>query len=230
MKASPAILGLFLFVVSLDFNCYAQGLNDRNKYSAAEISLSNAYFLGSDLPFKSNRSFSPGISFAVMTRQNSRIFNGFKFTMNYPTSRSIGRKDSLSDYGFEYFQTRIQKYEFFLMTDLIKHLGRSQKRPDFIPYLYTGIGWLKVKQFMRYGYDHKETVSSITHQQYTKRSMVLPIGLGVRYKLRNYMDLSLEVIYNYTFINQLDLNYLHGFSHAKGRDSYLNVNLKLGFF
>ncbi len=209
---------------------FSQGFNEKYKYSSYEIGFSNAYFLGKDLPLRANQSISPGISFSIMTRQSPRITNGIKFTLNFPTSRNIGRKDSLSDYSFIYYQTRIHKYEFYLMTDLIQHRGRYQKRPDFIPYLYTGIGWIKMKQTMRYGLEDKVSVQNLTNTQYDKRSLVLPIGLGLRYKLTNYMDISLEVIYNYTFTKQLDLDYLHQFRNSGGRDSYLNVNLKLAFF
>jgi hypothetical protein len=210
--------------------CFSQGFNDRYKYSSFEIGLSNAYFIGRDLPIKANRSFSPGVSFSLMTRQTPRITNGIKFSMNFPTSKSIGRKDSVSDYTLEYYQTRINKFEFFLMFDLIEHRGNSVKRPEFIPYIYTGIGWIKIKQKMRYGYDEKITVQSLTGERYDKRSLVLPIGIGVRYKLARHMDLSLELIYNQTFTNQLDLDYLHQFHSSKKNDSYLTVNLKLAIF
>ncbi len=232
MRPIPAIkrlLLLFAILLSNDF-VFSQGFNDRYKYTSYEIGLSNAYFLGNDLPFKTNRVASPGLSLSIMTRQRARITNGFKLTMNYPTSRSFGRKDSLSDYSFIYYQTRVTKYEFYLMIDLIEHRGKYQKRPDWIPYIYTGIGWMKMKQKMRYGFDDKVTVASLTNQRYDKRSMVLPIGLGLRYKLSKQTDLSLEVIYNYTFTNQLDLDYLHQFTSSKRNDSYLNVNLKFNFF
>ncbi len=232
MKKAPAIKQLFILITILLYSklSLSQGFNSRYKYSSYEIGISNAYFLGKDLPFKTNRTFSPGLSFAIMTRQSPRITNGIKFTMNYPTSRSFGRKDSLSDYSFIYYQTRINKFEFYLMIDLIEHRGKYQKRPDFIPYIYTGIGWIKMKQKMRYGFEDKVTVQSLTNKRYDKRSLVLPIGIGLRYKLTSYMDLSIEVIYNYTFTNQLDLDYLHQFKNSKQNDSYLTLNLKFGFF
>ena len=231
MKLLPAIKQLSLFFILLlqiTF-AYSQGFSNRNKYSTIEIGYSNASFLGRDLPLKSNRSLSPGLSVAFYTKQTPRISNGFKFSMNYPTSRGFGRKDSIADYSFVYYQTRIIKYEFFLLIDLIQHRGRNQKRPDFVPYIYTGIGWLKMKQQMRYGFEDKVTVQSLTNKRYDKRSMVLPIGIGIRYKLTTYTNLSLEVIYNYTFTNQLDLEYTTKFSYSKKNDSYLTINLALSF-
>jgi hypothetical protein len=229
-ELSPALKFIFLFVLSLPCEiAFSQGFNDRFKYSTIEVGLSNAYFLGNDLPLKTNRTLSPGLIISAHTKQGARISNGIRFSINYPTSKAFGRKDSLSDYTFIYYQTRITKYEFFLMTDLVEHRGKYQKRPDVTPYIYTGIGWIKIKQKMRYGFEDKVTVTSLTNQDYAKRSLVLPIGLGFRFKLSTMIDLSLEVIYNYTFTNQLDLDYLNNFSHSKHRDSFLNVNLKLGY-
>jgi hypothetical protein len=222
----PIVLLCSIFHYTLS---YAQGFALKNKYSTLEAGFSTAYFTGRDLPFRANKAASPGATFALMTRQGGRVSNGFRFTMNFPGSKSIGRPDTISEYTFFHYQTRIHKYDFFLITDLIQHRSRYQKRPDFVPYLYTGIGWIKFRQFARYGYEEKKRVSSITGTTYAKRSLVLPLGLGLRFKLAKMWDLSLEVIYNYTFTNQLDMDYIHSFSTMKRNDSYLNVNLKLGY-
>jgi opacity protein-like surface antigen len=206
-----------------------QSMAEKNKFSTIELGWSNAYFMGSDAAFKTNRDFSPGMTVSVMTKQGGRISNGFCFTMNFPTTRNVGRKDESSDYTFVFYGARVHRYDFFIKTDLVQHRSRLQKRPDFTPYLYTGMGWMKFKQFIRYGDGKREAVSSLTGDRYDNRSLALPIGLGLRYKLAAFWDLSLEVLYAPVFSSQLDLDYLNGFTNSSTRDHLLTVNLKLGY-
>ncbi|MCU0429075.1 MAG: hypothetical protein MUF42_03810 [Cytophagaceae bacterium] len=219
---------LILLLVMLQVVLWGQRIRKKYIYSSAELGYSNSWFAGNDLSIRRNRVVSPGLACAVYTKQWARVNNGFLYSLHVPTSRSMFLSDSV-EIDYAYFKNRIHNFSFFLMVDFIKHKGSPQKRPAVVPYVFMAIGWIKMKHFYQQGIENsKQTVSSITGIRYSKRAFVLPIGPGLRIKLGKGVNLSTELIYNFSFSNQVDLNYRKAFSFSSERDAYWSLSIRMG--
>ncbi len=110
--------------------------------------------------------------------------------------------------------------------DLIPNYGTFVTRPDFIPYVFGGIAvlfhnpkglvpdtdinsgtplaeagqWVALEPLGTEGqYSEGSGVST-----YSKVQIAIPVGLGVRYRLNQGLDLSLEVGYRHLFFDHID--------------------------
>ncbi|WP_114782216.1 DUF6089 family protein [Botryobacter ruber] len=130
------------------------------------------------------------------------------------------------------FRNDVKELSAVAIVDLFENRRSPRLRPDFVPYAFAGVALLhhNPKAYYENG-DHGRAVGGIadefdiptgwyalqplgTEGQYTnadgapdpyKRVQIaIPFGLGVRYKLGRFWDLSLEVGWRKTFTDYLD--------------------------
>jgi hypothetical protein len=96
-----------------------------------------------------------------------------------------------------------------VVIDLLENRRSFLKRPDFIPYFFTGIAyfhhnpqartpaafggrWIDLQPLMLEG------------KKYSLNQVAIPVGLGFRYKLSQRLDLAFEIGWRFTSTDYLD--------------------------
>lgn len=127
------------------------------------------------------------------------------------------------------FRNDIQELSAVAIIDLFENRRTYQRRPDFVPYAFLGIavfhhnpkayyengsrpgldpasdiptGWYELQPLGTEGQyaDNEGTYPA----PYKRLQIAVPFGLGARYKIDRYLDVSLEVSWRKTFTDYLD--------------------------
>ena len=124
------------------------------------------------------------------------------------------------------FRNDIFEFSVSGVLDLIPNYGTFVTRPDFVPYVFAGVAvlfhnpkglvpdtdvntgsplaeagqWVELEPLGTEGqYSEGSGVST-----YSKVQIAIPVGLGLKYRLNQAIDLSLEVGYRHLFFDHLD--------------------------
>ncbi len=209
-----------------------QHFSKKKQYYTVEFGYTSAYFMGSDLKFGTNRLFSPGFSLGVMKKLTPRLalgINGLK-TNSLTSSASI--TNASDQILFATFRNRNFRHGIFAMLDFYENRGTWKRRPFHNFFLRAGIDWMHMRHKIRYRKSTKKVrISNLTNDKIDWQTFVVPVGIGYRYLLSKYIDLHVEVAYNFALSNMVDLDYSkmgnNAFEANGKRDSFLNINITL---
>ncbi|TXK36634.1 hypothetical protein FVR03_17330 [Pontibacter qinzhouensis] len=126
------------------------------------------------------------------------------------------------------FRNDIKELSGVAIFDLFENRNRYQLRPDFVPYGFIGVavfhhnpkayyergshpglsesqdiatGWYALQPL---GTEGQYTNLEGTASPYSRIQIAIPVGVGLRYRLNRFWDLSLEVGWRKTFTDYLD--------------------------
>jgi len=108
------------------------------------------------------------------------------------------------------FYDNIGELKADVIIDLFENRGRFDKRPLFNPYIFGGIAGFYTnpqEQLSQGGTSYSLLDYNPEHAsgyQISKIQVALPFGIGFRYKLARYWDLSFEIGWRKTFTGYLD--------------------------
>lgn len=125
------------------------------------------------------------------------------------------------------FRNRIKELTAIAIFDLFKNDASYISRVQFTPYLYAGIGvihhnpqayvaedsglpeageWVNLQEIGTEGQNANLLSTDVNSgiEPYARIQLVLPVGVGIRYRLNQVMDISLETGVRITFTDYLD--------------------------
>lgn len=214
LTAAP-LLALTMLASEAD----AQQFSKRKQYNTVGVSLNAMNYFGDITPKPSIPSFRAGA-----TRPNI----GLTFTRRFlprvsaRASLSYGRitgSDSKAadqndqDAKFRYnrnmnFRNDILELAAVGIFDLVENRNNYIKRPDFVPYLFGGVG---VIHHNPKGENEAGNIVALQplrtegqSKAYGLTQFVIPFGAGARYKLNKSFDVGLELGFRKTFTDYLD--------------------------
>lgn len=127
----------------------------------------------------------------------------------------------------------------FNWTNLL-YSDRTKQR-KFTSYLTAGVGFISFRTFKNglyndefmhaFGYEHPTTGTQMTAADATKTSMttetIVPVGIGVKYRISRRFDLFFEHTHRFTFSDKLDAT-VSGSSNDSYGYSALGLTFKIG--
>lgn len=160
-------------------------------------------------------------------------FNWGRITGDDALSASANEGENRGRYGRNLsFRNDIKELSVVGIVDLYENRSTFQRRPDFVPYGFLGVavmhhnpkayydgnyfdashnrqladgnnipsGWYELQPLGTEG----QNLGGDNPEPYKRAQIVVPFGLGVRYKIDRYWDLSFEVGWRKTFTDYLD--------------------------
>lgn len=221
----------------------AQRFTKRKQYSSVGVTFGAMNYFGDLVPqpdftsfrFKATR---PSVGLTYTYRYTPRISGRVGFTWGRITgddaeSASTSEGDNAGRFGRNLsFRNDIKEVSVVAIVDLFENRNTFQRRPDFVPYGFAGIGVIHHNPKAYYdgtffaegqgSLSPSENISSGWYElqplgtegqyaeggdypePYKRVQIVIPFGVGVRYKIDRYWDLSLEVGWRKTFTDYLD--------------------------
>ncbi|TGE26276.1 DUF6089 family protein [Hymenobacter metallicola] len=220
------ILALLLVISLVATEASAQQFSKRKQYNSVGVSLNAMNYFGDVVP----KASIPSLRFAA-TRPNI----GFNFTHRFAPRISVraalaygritGDDEKAADKNdadarFRYHRNMNFRNDIFEASavgvfDLIANRNNYIKRPDFVPYVFAGIGVFhhNPKGLVRGGTipaslssgDYVDLQPLRTEGvDYSLWNFSLPFGGGVRYKINKSFDIGLEIGWRKTFSDYLD--------------------------
>ena len=117
---------------------------------------------------------------------------------NAPDS-SANRQRNLS------FQSKNWEWNFQAMYYFLKYQGKYHKRRTYEPYFAIGIGQTFYNPKGQYnGVDYALRELGTENQSYGKSAWVIPVGLGMKAAFNEFLNVTLDVGYRYSFSSHLD--------------------------
>ncbi|MES2733686.1 MAG: DUF6089 family protein [Bacteroidota bacterium] len=121
-----------------------------------------------------------------------------------------------------HFRNDVKEFDFTAIIDLFENKQTFLKRPDIIPYLMIGIGVMAHNPIAKTPVDLDASIGPAAQwvdlqplgtegqgrpgykKSYSLIQVVIPAGIGVRYKINSRIDLGFEWSFRYTFTDYLD--------------------------
>ncbi len=180
--------------------------------------------------FKSTRP-SVGISYTYRFAPRFSYRVGFtwgRITGDDALSASENEGENRGRYGRNLsFRSDVKELSAVAIVDLFENRNNFRRRPDFVPYAFAGVavmhhnpkayyengsrglapandiptGWYELQPL---GTEGQYADGGDYPEPYKRVQIVVPFGVGVRYKIDRYWDLSLEVGWRKTFTDYLD--------------------------
>ncbi|NVO84842.1 DUF6089 family protein [Hymenobacter terrestris] len=214
LTAAP-LLALTMLASEAD----AQQFSKRKQYNTVGVSLNAMNYFGDITPKPSIPSFRAGA-----TRPNIGLNLTHRFTprISARASLSYGRitgddakaaDQNDGDAKYRYNRNMNFRNDIFELAgvgifDLVENRNNYIKRPDFVPYLFGGVG------VIRHNPKGENQTGNIVALQplrtegqssgYSLTQFVIPFGAGARYKLNKSFDIGLELGFRKTFTDYLD--------------------------
>ncbi|RPD46366.1 hypothetical protein DNI29_15315 [Hymenobacter sediminis] len=210
---------LLLVLALVATEASAQQFSKRKQYNSVGVTISGMNYFGDITPKPSIPSFRPGA-----TRLNA----GLTFTRRFAprisgrASLTYGRisgDDSkaadVNDPDAKFRNNRNMNFRNDIVElaatgvfDLIENRNNYIRRPDFVPYVFAGIG---VIHHNPKGLDANGNYIALQplrtegqSEAYSQTQFVIPFGAGARYKLNKLFDIGLELGFRKTFTDYLD--------------------------
>ena len=221
MKNISVALFVFVLLITSVIDVNGQFFSRRKHYSAIGGGLCGMNYFGDIVPkdgiASADLSFTrPQLSFTYIRKFHPRFsvkgsfswgrLQGDDFSSADVTDQSSGR--------FRYarnlhFRNDIKELAVMGVVDLFENRGTFLKRPTIVPYAFLGIGFFHHNPKARTPVDQGNEWVALRPLQTEEKSYsaiqpVIPMGLGVRYKLAQNFDISFEIGYRYTFTDYLD--------------------------
>ncbi|GHA67380.1 DUF6089 family protein [Pontibacter akesuensis] len=215
----------------------AQRWTKRRQYGSVGVNIGAMNYFGDLVPepdftsfrFKATR---PSVGITYTYRYTPRIsaragFNWGRITGDDALAASPNEGENRGRYGRNLsFRNDIKEITVVGIVDLFENRSSFQRRPDFVPYAFLGVGVIHHNPKAYYesgsvgsgandistgwyalqplGTEGQYAEGGDYPEPYKRVQVVVPFGLGVRYKIDRYWDLSLEVGWRKTFTDYLD--------------------------
>lgn len=232
LTAAP-LLALTLLASEAD----AQQFSKRKQYNSVGVSVNAMNYFGDITPKPSIPSFRAGatrlnVGLSYTRRFAPRISARVSLAYGRITGDDAKAADQNDvDAKFRYnrnmnFRNDILELAAVGVFDLVENRNNYIKRPDFVPYLFGGVG---VIHHNPKGTNADGKIVALqplrTEGQskgYSLTQFVIPFGAGARYKLNRSFDVGLELGFRKTFTDYLDdvsTNYVSDVSKLNGADA-----------
>jgi hypothetical protein len=214
-----AILSFFLLFIP-GFKVFGQRINkNKFKYTTVGFNLNAMNYVGDLDP--SPGILGPGLKFTHMNlgislQQKIRPRISIRGNVSFGRiqasdvgNASYSQKDIYRKVRNLSFRNNIWEFKGDVVWDLFSFWGKSMKRPDYVPYVFTGIAffhhnpqaltpeaygsrWVNLKPMKLEG------------KSYSLNQIAIPLGFGFRYKINKSFDLAFEMGARFTFTDYLD--------------------------
>ena len=204
----------------------AQQFSKRKQYNSVGVSLNAMNYFGDITPKPAIPSFRagatrPNIGLSFKRRFAPRISGRVSLAYGRITGDDAKAADKTDrDAKFRYnrnmnFRNDILELAVVGMFDLVENRANYIKRPDFVPYVFGGVGVIHHNPKGLVG-DNSNGLSKGSYvnlqplrtegqsSTYALTQFVIPFGAGARYKLNKNFDLGLELGFRKTFTDYLD--------------------------
>jgi hypothetical protein len=206
-----AILLLFLFLhYWLSVDIYAQAFNPKCRYTSFGASLKGSYFHGdvlTDLQY-----VRPGFGIHL----NRRISPRLTFTSEIFWLRVMGNDFSSSNLQAPakiptyirnlHFRNDIKQVSAYLKYDIFPSYDHYRKRPVYNLYGLIGISVFNHNPKAKDAQGKWRALRPLETEgvRYSRFSIAIPVGVGVRYKVSLQWDLEIDLTYMFTFTDYID--------------------------
>lgn len=212
-------LALLLVLALVASEASAQQFSKRKQYNSVGVTLNGMAYFGDITPKPSIPSFRagatrPNVGLSITRRFAPRISGRASLAYGRITGDDAKAADQ-SDPDAKYRYTRNMNFRNDILElaatgifDLIENRNNYIKRPDFVPYVFAGVG---VIHHNPKGEDAEGNIVNLqplkTEGQasgYSLTQFVIPFGAGARYKLNKSFDVGIELGFRKTFTDYLD--------------------------
>jgi hypothetical protein len=179
-------------------------------------------FLSTDIRFTR-----PNFSIFIMRRMRPRVSWKASFMWSRLEGDDFNANTSDNDAKFRFvrnlqFRNDIKELNFTAVIDLFENKQTFLKRPNIIPYVTIGIGVMAHNPIAKTPVDLPSSIGSAGEwvslqplgtegqgrpgykKSYSLIQVVIPAGVGVRYKINSRTDIGFEWSFRYTFTDYLD--------------------------
>lgn len=212
-------LALLLVLALVATEASAQQFSKRKQYNSVGVSLNAMNYFGDITPKPSIPSFRagatrPNLGLTFTRRFAPRISGRASLSYGRITgddAKAADQNDADAKYRYNRnmnFRNDILEFAVTGIFDLIENRNNYIKRPDFVPYVFAGVG------VIRHNPKGENADGNIVALQplrtegqadaYNLGQIVIPFGGGARYKLNRNFDLGLELGFRKTFTDYLD--------------------------
>ncbi|UOQ75748.1 DUF6089 family protein [Hymenobacter sp. 5516J-16] len=210
---------LLLVLALVATEASAQQFSKRKQYNSVGLTVTGMNYFGDITPKPSIPSFRPGATRLnaglTFTRRFAPRISG-RASLTYgrisgDDSKAADQNDADAKFRFNRnmnFRNGILEFAAVGMFDLIENRNNYIKRPDFVPYVFGGIG---VMRHNPKGLDAEGNYVALQalrtegqSEGYSLTQFVIPFGAGARYKLNKQFDIGLELGFRKTFTDYLD--------------------------
>jgi len=198
----------------------------RKRYWSTGVSVNTIHYFGDLVPKNRIGSFDldftkPNYGIFVQRRWMPRMSTRLSFAYG-----NIAGEDHTSsdpddiEFGgaFRYkrnlhFRNSIYNISLTAVIDAFPNKGLSNRRPDHpIPYGIIGVGVLyhNPQAMTPDGFDGPEWIdlrplrTENQEREYSSFALTIPMGIGIRYRISDQLDVALEMTYRHTFTDYLD--------------------------
>ncbi|UYZ61847.1 DUF6089 family protein [Hymenobacter weizhouensis] len=212
-------LALLLVLALVASEASAQQFSKRKQYNSVGVNLNAMNYFGDITPKPSIPSFRagatrPNLGLTFTRRFAPRISGRASLSYGRITgddAKAADQNDAEAKYRYNRnmnFRNDILEFAVTGIFDLIENRNNYIKRPDFVPYVFAGVGVIRHNPK---GEDAEGNIVALqplrTEAQsstYNLGQIVIPFGGGARYKLNRSFDLGLELGFRKTFTDYLD--------------------------
>lgn len=210
---------LLLVLALVATEASAQQFSKRKQYNSVGVSLNAMNYFGDITPKPSIPSFRagatrPNLGLTFTRRFAPRISGRASLAYGRITgddSKAADQNDGDAKFRFNRnmnFRNDILEFAAVGMFDLIENRNNYIKRPDFVPYVFGGVGVIRHNPK---GLDADGNYVALQalrtegqSEGYSLAQFVIPFGAGARYKLNKQFDIGLELGFRKTFTDYLD--------------------------
>lgn len=204
------VIYVVLFIMSLNGENVLAQSSIQPKYHAITGMLNASFFNGDVASGPTN--IRPGIGIGYYAKVNSSI----SYTCTFQYLRLVGDDVSNSNLGNTgmaniymrnlHFRNDVLELAGQLRYDVFSNHEHFRKRPLYNIYLSAGIGMIYHSPQAKDSSGFWTSLRGLKTENvsYSSMSMVIPVGVGVRYKWNNFIDIELELSYRFTTTDYLD--------------------------
>lgn len=204
MRKLLTALFLLFCIVANSQNFLSWQFNDR--YFSFSIGTGTSTYFG-ELNY--NKSINDNLS-QINTAIEARLLNriGARIDASYFTLSGADRDAPDSSFQRQRnlsFSSRNLHFQFHTIYYLKPYQGDYYKRWNFDPFLFTGVGYMKYNPTAELGGERYLLREAQTEGvQYNKWVTTIPVGIGAKFKVNEFLNVNAEISYHFTFTDYLD--------------------------
>ncbi len=216
------LLVCLLLLCATQITFAQRAYSSRYNFNTVGFHVSGFNYLGDLNPKKNVMSFNPGLtSFGMGTDITFKVGQNVRFRSMMSIGRIRGDDASSADPNdaegiFRYarnlhFRNTLVEIAQHIIYDFVPGKGRFYRRPPVMPYVFTGGAIVysnpKARTPDTLGYSSKWVALrplQTEGKKYSPITIAIPIGMGVRFKLGDRIDIAVEGCMRFTLTDYLD--------------------------
>ncbi|WP_370087207.1 DUF6089 family protein [Ekhidna sp.] len=195
---------LLICIAASSQNFLSWQFNDR--YFSFSIGTGTSTYFGELNYNKSINDDLSQISAAIEARLLNRI--GARIDASYFTLSGADRNAADSSFQRQRnlsFNSRNLHFQLHTIYYLKPYQGDYYKRWNFDPFLFSGVGYLKYNPTAELGGERYLLREARTEGvDYKKWVTTIPVGVGAKFKVNEFLNVNAEVSYHFTFTDYID--------------------------